>query len=97
MVAHLANTHGVEPCEAREPLGVIGDGMRIAAIGGALGVVAGAGALRILQSQFAGVLLVDTWAAALASAMLCVTMVGACYLPARRASRLDPAEALRCD
>jgi putative ABC transport system permease protein len=76
---------------------VIGDGMRIAALGGALGVVAAVGALRILQSQFAGVLAVDTWAAAVASAVLCVTMVGACYLPARRASRLDPAEALRCD
>jgi hypothetical protein len=76
---------------------VIGDAMRIAAIGAAFGVAAGLGALRVLQSQFAGVSLVDTRAAAVASALLCVTMVGACYLPARRASRLDPVDALRCD
>lgn len=76
---------------------VIGDGMRIAAIGAALGVVVGLGALRVLQSQFAGVSLIDARAAAVASALLCVTMMGACYVPARRASLLDPVDSLRCD
>jgi predicted permease len=76
---------------------VIGGGVRIAAIGVTIGVLAGAAVLRVLESQFAGVSIVDARAAAVAIAILCATMIAACYLPARRASRLDPAAALRCD
>jgi putative ABC transport system permease protein len=76
---------------------VVGDGMRIAAIGGAVGAVATMGAERVLQSQFAGVSLVDAWAAVVATGTLCLAMMTACYVPALRASRLDPADALRCD
>ncbi|HKO17034.1 MAG TPA: ADOP family duplicated permease [Gemmatimonadaceae bacterium] len=76
---------------------VIGDGMRIAAIGGALGALAGAAALRVLQSQFTGVSVVDVRASVMAAAVLCAAMMAASYLPARRAARLNPADALRCD
>ncbi|HEX7051197.1 MAG TPA: ADOP family duplicated permease [Longimicrobiales bacterium] len=76
---------------------VIADGMRIAVIGSVIGVVAGAVALRVLQSRFAGVSVVDAPAAVLAAAAVCVATVAACYLPARRASRIDLLEALRCD
>lgn len=76
---------------------VIGDGMRIALLGAIVGAAAGVVALRVLQSQFAGIALTDARGAALATVLLCVTMVAACGLPARRASRLNPADALRCD
>jgi len=76
---------------------VIGGGLRTVAVGATTGMLAGAAVLRVLESQFAGVSAVDTRAAAVALVVLCATMIGACYLPARRASRLNPAAALRCD
>jgi predicted lysophospholipase L1 biosynthesis ABC-type transport system permease subunit len=76
---------------------VIGDGMRIAGVGAVAGVVAGAVALRMLQSQFDGVSVGDARGAAVAVGVVCVAMVGACWVPARRAGRMNPGEALRCD
>jgi predicted lysophospholipase L1 biosynthesis ABC-type transport system permease subunit len=76
---------------------VIGDGMRIAGVGAVVGVLAGAAALRMLQSQFDGVSVGDARAAAVAVGVVCVAMVGACWVPARMAGRMNPAEALRSD
>jgi putative ABC transport system permease protein len=76
---------------------VIGDGMRIAAYGTVAGVLGAAAALRVLQSQFDGVSLIDVRAAGVAAAVLSVTMLGACYAPARRAARLNPINALRSE
>ncbi|HKV49906.1 MAG TPA: ADOP family duplicated permease [Gemmatimonadaceae bacterium] len=76
---------------------VIGEGMRIATIGAGLGTAIGATALRVLQSQFPGISVGDARGAAVALAVVCVTLVAACYVPARRASRLNPSDALRCD
>ena len=76
---------------------VVGEGMRIAAVGAIVGLFEAAGASRVLQSQFDGVSFADARGAAAAVVVLCATMVAACYLPARRASRLDPAGVLRCD
>ena len=76
---------------------VIGDGMRIAGVGAVVGVVTGAVALKMLQSQFDGVSVSDARGAAVAVGVVCVAMVGACWVPARRAGRLNAGEALRCD
>lgn len=76
---------------------VIGDGMRIAAVGAVVGVVAGAAAFRLLQSQFDGVSVGDARAAVVAVGVVCVAMVGACWVPARRVGRMNPGQALRCD
>jgi putative ABC transport system permease protein len=76
---------------------VVGEGMRVAALGTAMGVAAGWAALRILQSQFDGVAVGDVRGAVVAVAIVGAAMLAASWLPARRAARLHPAEVLRCD
>lgn len=76
---------------------VIGDGMRIAGVGTVVGVVAGAAALGMLQSQFDGVSVGDVRGAVVAVGVVCVAMVTACWVPARRAGNLSPGKALRCE
>jgi macrolide transport system ATP-binding/permease protein len=53
--------------------------------------------LRLLQSLFAGVEMTDVRPALLAAMVLAAAMLSAAYLPARRAARLNPADALRAD
>jgi predicted permease len=76
---------------------VLGDGMRLAALGGAVGAIGVVAALRVVRSMFAGVASVDLVLAIGAVGVLAVAMLVATYLPARRAARLNPVDALRCD
>ena len=74
---------------------VLATALRLVGSGIALGVLASLGASRVLASQLFGVKPHDP--ATLAAVALVVAGVGflACYLPARRASRVDPTVALR--
>jgi predicted permease len=76
---------------------VVGDGMRMAAGGALLGVLAAAAAYRVVQSLFVGVHAVDVKAIALVAGVLTLAMIVATYLPARRAALLNPSDALRSD
>jgi predicted permease len=78
-------------------MAVLGDGMRLAAIGGVVGGLGSLAALRVLRSVFTGVQSDDLRPAAAAVAILALVMLAATYLPARRASRLNPVDALRSD
>jgi putative ABC transport system permease protein len=74
---------------------VIGQGMQLAAVGIAL-VVAGAWALtRLLKTLLFGVSATDPLSFGLAAALLLGVVWWACYVPARRAARVNPLEALR--
>jgi putative ABC transport system permease protein len=74
---------------------VLGEALRTAALGLALGWTGAWGLTRYLASLLFGVKPGDPLTMALASALALATAALASYLPARRASRLDPMAALR--
>jgi putative ABC transport system permease protein len=74
---------------------VLREGMAPVVFGGAAGMVAALAATRALRSMLFGVTALDPVSFAAAPALLgCVALL-ACYLPARRATRVDPLVALR--
>ncbi|HUX68841.1 MAG TPA: ABC transporter permease [Terriglobales bacterium] len=76
---------------------VVGLGVALAMAGLGLGV-AGAWALtRYLQSMLFGVGATDPMTLAGVGALLLVVALAACLVPARRATRVDPLVALRCE
>ncbi|HKU63053.1 MAG TPA: ABC transporter permease [Gemmatimonadales bacterium] len=74
---------------------VVGQGARVLAVGVALGLLAAAGSTRALRSLLFEVEALDPIAfLAVAGAMVLVGLLAA-WVPARRASRVDPVEAIR--
>ncbi len=76
---------------------VIGDGMRVIVPGLLLGMAGSIVAVGVLRHELAGIGGVDARALTLAAVVLAVAMAAASAVPARRAARLDPTDALRCD
>jgi putative ABC transport system permease protein len=76
---------------------VIGEGARLVAIAVAIGLVAAVGAARLLRSQLFGVQPNDLLTFAVVTVVLSAVAILACYVPARRASRVDPMVALRSE
>ena len=76
---------------------VVGEGARLIGVSLVVGLVASLGAARLLQSQLFGVGPNDVVTFAVVSVVLAGVAVVACYLPARRASRVDPMTALRAE
>jgi len=74
---------------------VIGQGMKITAAGAAVGLLGAAGFSRFLQTLLFEVSPADPLTFAAVTAVLCGTAFAACYLPAGRATRVDPMVALR--
>jgi putative ABC transport system permease protein len=73
------------------------DGIRPAILGLAIGLVVSAAAARLLRGMLYKTAALDPSVLVAVSVLLLVVAVVACMLPAWRASRLDPAQALRAE
>ncbi|MGP0073694.1 MAG: ABC transporter permease [Bryobacteraceae bacterium] len=76
---------------------VIGEGAKLLAVGAAVGIVAGLVLVRAMQSLLYGVSATDPLSFIGATVLLAIIALGASYIPARRAMRVDPMVALRCE
>jgi len=74
---------------------VVGEGARLAAIGVGAGILASLAVTRLASSLLFGVSATDPVTFAAVASLLAAAALGASYLPARRAVRLDPSIALR--
>ncbi len=76
---------------------VLGDGFRITATGIALGLVGAAASARLVESLLYEVGPRDPWALAGSAALFLAVALAASYVPARRATGIHPADALRAE
>jgi putative ABC transport system permease protein len=76
---------------------VLARGARLAASGIGLGLLGAFVTSRLVKAQLFAVEAVDPLTYALAAAVLLVVALGASYLPARRAARVDPLVSLKAD
>jgi len=74
---------------------VLGQGLKITLIGVAIGVVAAFGFTRLITTLIYGVGASDPVTFGVVAILLSGVALFACYIPARRAMRVDPIEALR--
>jgi predicted permease len=76
---------------------VIAQGMLLVLIGAAIGVAASLGLTRFLESFLYGVAALDPVVFIAVPILLAAVALAAIWFPARRASRIDPIHALRCE
>jgi predicted permease len=74
---------------------VVGQGLKLSVVGVGVGLAAALGLMRLIASLLYGVSATDPVTFVLAPFVLLLVSVSACYLPARRAMRVDPMMALR--
>jgi putative ABC transport system permease protein len=74
---------------------VLKQGLAITLCGAAIGFIAAAATTRILSTAIPGLPVGGTWTVLATTLLLIVTAMLACFLPAYRASKVDPLVALR--
>jgi ABC-type antimicrobial peptide transport system permease subunit len=72
-------------------------GVGFAVTGIAIGVLAAGGIARLMRSVLYGISSYDPLTYAATCALVLAVALAATFIPARRASRVDPIEALRCE
>ena len=76
---------------------VVGQGMTMTIVGAAIGVAASAALARLMSSLLFGVSAVDPATFVAIPLLLIAVALAACYVPARRATRVDPLQSLRAE
>jgi putative ABC transport system permease protein len=76
---------------------VIGQGVKLIMLGTAVGLLAALGVSRLIASLIFGVSPTDPLTFVGVAVLLVMFALLACYIPARRAAKVDPMVALRCE
>ena len=76
---------------------ILGQGLTLLAAGGVIGVAAALATAHVLRAYLFGVSSTDPVTFIAVGVLLAVVALLACWLPARRAAKIDPIEALRCE
>jgi putative ABC transport system permease protein len=76
---------------------VVGQGMRLAALGISIGLALAFGLTWLMKALLFGVSATDPLTFAVVALVLALVALLACWIPARRATKVDPMIALRCE
>ena len=76
---------------------VLGEGAKMALVGAAVGTAASLVLTRLMEKQLFGVKAHDPITYASVVLVLMLVAIAACYIPARRAAKVDPMTSLRCE
>jgi putative ABC transport system permease protein len=76
---------------------IVGQGLKLALIGSAIGLFGAYAAARMLTSMMPALPAAEPLIAALVTVILLSVALLACWIPARKAARVDPMEALRAE
>jgi len=74
---------------------IVGEGMKLAGVGIVIGVAGALGLSRLVTALLFGVKPYDPWTFVSVVAVLALVALAACWIPAQRATRVDPLLALR--